>query len=581
MSVSLARETGAHTPTASISKCAQKCSESFQHCLNGASKLDKPYAPWPVVRVEDQLARFQLWTANIRVFSTGRDSLDYRLRDASDVKTPIIGLLQALDFRIKTGSQIFDSMIQSQDRKSIDEAIEEFVQTLNAVSTEITLLHKITNTIRRASKETQNSRAAERFKIKDDEGNDVGPFIHSVFLNYINDRYHVASEEIRKRLASSMVLRRKRLLDRRERYGKNPIHLPQTTTGPGISHPESEIMTTLGDAERPAKKRIIAAPSHSAMHSADTATTFSPEGYKKAAAPSILSISKTVTLSDEDELIFPPAPNGAFMQRYNRAKQDIEDRHRQRLSTIDSYYEGVDMTAIAPGDVRAIIDAGAVRDRALAKAWDDCLKAVSEATCPYCFHVLPISEVIDELKWKYHVKNDLEPYVCLFEACHTSGHLYTDSNTWINHMSQHTLRWRCASKRHGEFLADSRDHYLHHMKHSHPGMFTDDQLGILADQNVRKTGPLFEACPLCGEEKGSSSLIDHLVGHMRFLALKSLPPHQEDSDDLSESGEQQNSWSSSRPTIRSTIENDSVDDFTFSFTGVPGRLPEGFFTFGH
>ncbi|KAG9496428.1 hypothetical protein J7337_013016 [Fusarium musae] len=273
-------------------------------------------------------------------------------------------------------------------------------------------------------------------------------------------------------------------------------------------------MTTLGDAERPAKRRIIAAPSHSAMHSAETATTFSPEGYKKAAAPSVVSESKTVPLSDEDELIFPPAPSGAFMRRYIKAKQDIEDRHKQRLSTIDSYYEGVDMTTILPRDVRAIIDAGSVRDFALARAWDDCLKVVSEVTCPYCFHVLPIREVVDELKW------------------------------------------------------------------NHPGMFTDDQLGILADQNGCKAGPLFKACPLCGEEKPQPSMIDHLVGHMRFLALKSLPPHQDDTGDLCETDEEQDKWSSTRPSSRSTIENASVDDFTFSFTGVPDRLPEGLFTFG-
>ncbi|KAF5978883.1 hypothetical protein FCOIX_5594 [Fusarium coicis] len=567
MSVTIGRETDAHPPTASVSQSAQKCFESFQQCLNSASQSDKPNAAWPklsVVRVEDQLARFRLWTANIRVFSTGRDSLDYRLRDASDVKTPIIGLLQALDFRIKTGSQILDSMIKNQK-----------------ISSEITLLHKITNTIRRAGQDTQDSRAAERYKIEGEGGNDAGPFIQSVFLNYISDRYHGASEEIRQRLASSMVLRRKRLLYRKDRYGKNPIHLAQKVSGPGMLRPESEVMTTLGDAERPAKRRIIAAPSHSAMHSADTATTFSPEGYKKAAAPSVVSVSKTVPLSDEDELIFPPAPSGAFMQRYNKAKKDIEDRHKQRLSTIDSYYEGVDVTTIPPIDVRAIIDAGSVRDFALARAWDDCLKAVSEVTCPYCFHVLPIREVVDELKWKYHVKNDLEPYVCLFEACQTSGHLYADSNAWTNHMTQHTLRWRCASKRHGEFVAETRDHYLDHMKHSHPGMFTDDQVGILADQNVCKAGPLFKVCPLCSEEKPQPCMIDHLVGHMRFLALKSLPPHQDDTGDLCETDEERDKWSSTRTSSRSTIENASVDDFTFSFTGVLDRLPEGLFTFGH
>ncbi|RKK75948.1 hypothetical protein BFJ69_g7278 [Fusarium oxysporum] len=583
MSVSLARETGAHSPTAAVSKCAQKCFESFQNCLNSASKSDKFNAPWPklsLVRVEDQLARFQPWTANIRVFSTGRDSLDYRLRDASDIKTPVIGLLQALDFRIKTSSRILDSVRLAPDSTSIEEAIEQFVNSLEGVSREITLLHKITNTIRRASKDTQNSRAAEGFKIRDDEGNDVGPFLQEIFLRYVNDRFPVASEEIRKRLASSMVLRRKRLLYRRDRYEKAPIQLPQIASGPNISHPEPEIMTPLDDAERPAKRRIVAAPTQSVVHTTATATTLSPERFRKAAAPSVVSISKTVKLSDDDDFVFPPAPTLPFMQRYNKAKQDIEERHKQRLSTIHRYDEGVGLTTRVSGDTQGIIDAEVVRDRALAKAWDDCIEAVGEVICPYCFHMLPIREVVDELKWNHHVKNDLEPYVCLFETCHTSEHLYTHSNTWIKHMSEHALRWRCASKRHGDFVTDSRQDYLDHMKHSHSDVFTDAQLGILAEQNGRRIGPLFESCPLCGEKKANRSVTDHLVGHMRSLALKSLPSHHEDTDDLCEIGEEQDNWGSSRPYSRSTIDSASEDDFTFSFIGVPGQFPEDSFNFG-
>ena len=110
-------------------------------------------------------------------------------------------------------------------------------------------------------------------------------------------------------------------------------------------------------------------------------------------------------------------------------------------------------------------------------------------------------------------------------------------------------------------------------------MFTDDQLGILADQNVRKASPLFKACPLCGDEEADPSLMDHLVGHMRSLALKFLPPYQDDSDDLYETGGEQDNWSWPRPFSRSTIEDASEDDFTLSFTGVPGDFREGFFTF--
>ncbi|RKL43636.1 hypothetical protein BFJ70_g3949 [Fusarium oxysporum] len=583
MSKSLTRETGDHSPKATVAECAQKCFKSFQHCLNSASRSDKlstPRSQLSLVRVEDQLARFQLWTTNIRVFSTGRDSLDYRLRDVPDVQTPVIGLLQALEFRVKTCSRILDSILQAPEAISIEDGVGKFVNSLDGLSSEITLLHKITNTIRRASKDTQNSRAAEGFKIRDDEGNDAGPFLQEIFSNYIHDRFPGTSEEIRKRLASSMVLRRKRLLYRRERYGKKPIQLPQITSAPLISHPEPDIITPLDDVERPAKRRIVAAPTQSVVHSTATATTLSPERFRKAAALSVVSVSKTVKLSDNEDAVFPPAPTRTLMQRYNNTKLDIEDRHKQRLSTIHGYHEGVELTDLVSGDAREILDAEFVRDRALAKAWDDCIEAVGEVTCPYCFHVLPIREVIDELKWKYHVKNDLEPYVCLFETCQTSGHLYTHSNTWIKHMSKHTLRWRCASRRHGEFVTDSREHYLDHMKNSHSGVFTDAQRGVLADQNFRTTGPLFKACPLCGEEEGNSSLIDHLVGHMRSLALKSLPPHHEDTNSLGEIDVEEDSRGSSRPHSRSTISNASEVDLRFSDTGGPGHLLEDLFNLG-
>jgi hypothetical protein len=64
------------------------------------------------------------------------------------------------------------------------------------------------------------------------------------------------------------------------------------------------------------------------------------------------------------------------------------------------------------------------------------------------------------------------------------------------------------------------------MKNIHSGALTDAQLGVLADQNGCTTGPLFEACPLCGEDTPSASLTEHLVGHMRSLARKLLPSHQ-------------------------------------------------------
>lgn len=106
MSTLVASEDQGAFSQATIVDCSKSCLESFQQCLNDASKADKVFLSTlskpSLVRIEDQLARFSLWAANLRVFSTGRDSLDSRLREAPDVKDAIIGLLEALDYHSKT-----------------------------------------------------------------------------------------------------------------------------------------------------------------------------------------------------------------------------------------------------------------------------------------------------------------------------------------------------------------------------------------------------------------------------------------------------------------------------------------------
>ena len=52
--------------------------------------------------VEDQFARFSTWTAGIGVFAPGRASMDYRLRRAPDVQSVVTGLLESLNYRIRT-----------------------------------------------------------------------------------------------------------------------------------------------------------------------------------------------------------------------------------------------------------------------------------------------------------------------------------------------------------------------------------------------------------------------------------------------------------------------------------------------
>lgn len=75
-----------------ISDAAQHCLDGFQSCLDMAALIHSR----EVSLVEDQLARFSIWAANIKALGRGRDSLDHRLREAPDVQDIITGLLEAL-----------------------------------------------------------------------------------------------------------------------------------------------------------------------------------------------------------------------------------------------------------------------------------------------------------------------------------------------------------------------------------------------------------------------------------------------------------------------------------------------------
>ncbi|KAI1112786.1 hypothetical protein F5Y14DRAFT_452630 [Nemania sp. NC0429] len=499
---------------------AELCFKSFQHCLNEAAAIH----PRELSLVEDQLARFSLWSSNIRVLVSGRGSLDYRLREAPDIQDAVIGLLEALDYRLQD--------LSDNPSATIDASLD---QVLRGIANEINLLHKFSNTIRRASKEAQNHKAGKGFIIKDDEGNSAEPFIHAVFANHIKDQFPGASDEIRQRLAGTMLMRRKRILYRRSRYGKSIIRPQEAPSQPSITQPHARSVIEVTPRELVKRGISTKDPQIKAQSVAQTATTLIAEKFHRASTPSVVTVSKTVALNNHEEIRFPPAPCGGLIRKYKKLKQEREKPNDIGYSTF-------------PTSIKL--------KQAPASDWNECLRSMPEISCPYCFCALPVEDVVDEKKWSLHVLNDLDPYVCMFQECDSPEELYSHSHTWLKHMEEHARRWRCKSKSHNEFVCDTMDEYLSHMKVAHAGKFTDTQLRVLADRNGRISGPMFKSCPLCGIEEVDGNIEHHLVGHMRLLAIKSLPSYEEDTDGLSEPETQEGSLDISRPGTRSTIKND-------------------------
>jgi hypothetical protein len=306
------------------------------------------------------------------------------------------------------------------------------------MANEIGLLHKFSNTIRRASKETQDVKAAKIFRIRDDDGNDAEPFLQELFANYIRDMFPEVKDNIRQRLAGTMLLRRKRILYRRNRYGKTIIRPQEVPSQPSIARPR--VGTTSIQPREPAEQQATATPSRSVVQSlAQTATTLSPDSFQKASSPSVVSVSKTIALGNHEELAFPPAPCGGLLQKYRQLRKQREEKHRAFLESLTGYEENygqptpsMDLTSATEANHRKILE----------QDWNDCLRAIGEVTCPFCFYALPAQDAIDEKKWKYVMSRALTPRL------HSHIHIICSSRqiqslTTIGYMSRMTSMPTC------------------------------------------------------------------------------------------------------------------------------------------
>jgi hypothetical protein len=79
----------------SISSMLVECLKRF-NALTARPELAAHAAEVPVNAWADELGRLRVWAANIGAHQSGQASLDYRLRDASHIKTQAVRLLERL-----------------------------------------------------------------------------------------------------------------------------------------------------------------------------------------------------------------------------------------------------------------------------------------------------------------------------------------------------------------------------------------------------------------------------------------------------------------------------------------------------
>jgi len=137
--------------------------------------------------------------------------------------------------------------------------------------------------------------------------------------------------------------------------------------------------------------------------------------------------------------------------------------------------------------------------------------------CPYC---LLTKNVSNDRRWKKHVLEDLQPYVCTYGDCELYDHFFESRDAWFKHEAQqHRTKWSCNIDGHMEH--DSEGHFLLHMRTDHDQNFDEVQFSLVKSMFRRPTNSLEGMCNLCCRQ--SNNLRSHLSRHLQQIAIFALP----------------------------------------------------------
>lgn len=305
---------------------------------------------------------------------------------------------------------------QDEEKDTAEDLGAKFEDTLQSAGDDIKLLHQLSNTIRKAGRESQNSKAATMFEIKDEEGNNIESALKSAFLRNLRDQCPGAEDRLLERLASTMVLRRKRILYRRSRRTRYLPRAPPPVPVPPVEAPspaplpvivEPPLVTVEAPQEAACDCPALPVPEQSVVESqAKTTTTLDLQRLRNPSAPSLVS-GATVPWNKHDDLVFPPPPRATLLDRFRQLKAQHRAAFQEKLSNLPNYPEYArlgDQIPLEPAELEALRSQVEGLKQQLYSAIEvdreGCNAEETEVCCPYCLEALSSTKVKQHGNWR-------------------------------------------------------------------------------------------------------------------------------------------------------------------------------------
>ncbi|KAF5702334.1 ankyrin repeat domain-containing protein [Fusarium globosum] len=474
-----------------IAEHALKCTELFQKNMALPNII-----PDPTI-IDDQLARFTLWTSNMDVFGPPNISLDFRLRYSPNIVDILHQLLDVIynslmelkpideppptPSRKKRRISISDQvrMVGSDDNASDtdsdeDQADKNTTLFTYTISGTVTRLFRLSNAIRKSAK-TSRAQKLKDYQLNDETQRAIDEL--RLYTDcYIRFRFPEAPESLRCALIEANVLRLRRLSY--QRLHRRRIAL-------SIEHPQAgQIKLPL--PRIPEKPRTV---------------RFAPETPPKI----------KVTNEEPSRQDYPPAP--------------LTYATTARQTEIGALY--AKSTTEVPRAKSVLVNN------------ELSFPPIPQKNeCPYCGVIIEFKGPNKSNIWRTHVIRDLEPFICLFTACTDScrqGYdplTFESSKAWMSHMqNSHGIAWECRAPSHKPMIFRDEIQFQKHSYDEHG--VPEAHVRTLSEAARRPFQDKIHECPFGDDFVPSEetdrygifsydNLHSHVAAHMKELALLAL-----------------------------------------------------------
>ncbi|CAI6341288.1 unnamed protein product [Periconia digitata] len=522
--------------------------------------------------IQNELEKYSIWAGNVGAAHSGeryRLSLDYRLREASFMKEHVLKLLSSLEERLAAGTALLrgnripsETQTEETDSEVSTSSDMEGEDGSEDSSWEISSDSNSENDTSSSDRQTrlnseEPAKAINDLAITSGSISEIQRLVESIKFTvlclyrlpirkpapldrisnnplagsetyqhfdcmYTRDKFPVLDEKIAARLGK-MITRRRQILHYRETH-KQRLDAPRV---------QQEISPIPKVSPNPtlAKDFTKFAAEDSASRFASSQATSS-------------HFTKATTVRPGDLPLFNPAKQTEALFTPSIAESK---------SSMASSYAGKDLRVDVPPRPR-----------------DENGQELDFFECPYC---LLTKNIGNGRKWKKHVLEDLQPYVCTYGDCDLYDQFFESRNSWFTHEAQyHRAKWFCNVDEHPEYGTETD--FLLHMKTDHNQKFDNTQFDLVKNMFRRPTKSLEGTCNLC--HRDSKNLRSHIARHLEKIATFAIPRlnetsgseraerdsgssrYQEDQRDESDSSES-NLSTETAPSDRDSAANDLTE----------------------